>query len=354
MRHGTTKAGAQGNAQRLNVVRGSQLLAYALLACAFCRPLLAQDTADTSVPEAAPGPEQTTDAAAESATLPTIPVKLDASAPKEEPVVRQSDAVQLEEVVVTSQKQTSSIQKSAASITAISGRDMEFRKVENIEDLQFQVPGLSVSESSGSSLVSIRGVGLNIDTGATEAAVAVHVNGVYQPRVTTGPLGFADLERVEVLRGPQGTLYGRNATSGVVNYILNRPTSAFEASVKLGAAQYGQRSAVGIVSGPVFPGMLDGRLVAEYNEEDGYVINPDTGKPTDSNSGYGGRLALSLLSFGDLIADLSVLYRYDKDITPREVILAPPDPNMETSLGIFRRPRPIPTTMWSAIRTGAS
>ncbi|WP_299694221.1 TonB-dependent receptor [Hydrocarboniphaga sp.] len=245
----------------------------------------------------------------------------------------------IEEVVVTAQKRQSSVQDAPMSISAIGGEDMAFRAVNNVTDLQSQIPGLNVSESGGASLISIRGVGTNVDTGATEPGVAVHIDGVYQPRPTTGPLGLSDLDRVEVLRGPQGTLYGRNSTGGVINFLLKRPTDTYESTLKLSVGSFEQRGAVGIVSGPLIQGTLDGRLVGEWDADGGFVKDETSGKESNGHHGYGGRAALAWMPAEDLTVDLSVLYRYDDGggVTPRDVIRVPPQPNQEL-LGYFIPP----------------
>lgn len=243
---------------------------------------------------------------------------------------------QIEEIVVTAQKRESSIQDAPFSVSALSGDAMQSRGVASAADLQFQVAGLNVSEGTSATLISIRGVGTNVDAGATEPAVAVHIDGVYQPRPSTGPLGLNDLERVEVLKGPQGTLYGRNSTGGVINYILKAPTDEFEGSLRLGVANFEKRSVAGILSGPLVDGVLKGRVLAEWDQDGGYVRDLRTGETTDDRKGYGGRVALSWLVAEPFKVDLSLLYRSDEGgaITPRDVCLALPNPDNEIALGM--------------------
>jgi iron complex outermembrane receptor protein len=241
---------------------------------------------------------------------------------------------QIEEVIVTASKRESGLQDAPMSVSAVSGQEMKYRQVSSITDMAAQVPGLSVSESAGSSLISIRGVGMNVDAGPVEPGVAVHINGVYQPRPSTGPLGLNDLARVEVLRGPQGTLYGRNATGGVVNFILNKPTNEFESTVSAGASTYGGKKASGIVSGPLIDDALLGRAMLEWNETDGYIKDLERGGTSDEIEGYGGRIALTWLASESLSFDLGAIYRDDTGagLTPRDVIRVAADPDRETSV----------------------
>ncbi|NKI15868.1 TonB-dependent receptor [Spongiibacter sp. KMU-166] len=246
---------------------------------------------------------------------------------------------QIEEVIVTASKRESGLQDAPMSVSAVSGDEMKYRQVGSITDMATQVPGLSVSESGGSTLVSIRGVGMNVDSGAVEPGVAVHVNGVYQPRPSTGPLGLNDLARVEVLRGPQGTLYGRNSTGGVVNFILNRPSSESEGSVRAGLSNYGTQSMSGVVSGPLIKDVLLGRTMLEWNQSDGYVKELERGGTSDDVEGYGGRVALTWLATDLLSFELGAIYRDDEGggLTPRDVIRVAPDPQKETT-GLFFNP----------------
>jgi iron complex outermembrane receptor protein len=250
-----------------------------------------------------------------------------------------SAAAQIEEVIVTASKREAGLQDAPMSVSAVSGDEMKYRQVGSITDMATQVPGLSVSESGGSTLVSIRGVGMNVDSGAVEPGVAVHINGVYQPRPSTGPLGLNDLARVEVLRGPQGTLYGRNSTGGVVNFILNKPTNEFEGVVRAGVSNYGSEKLSGVVSGPLIDGKLLGRAMLEWNQSDGYVKELERGGTSDELEGYGGRVALSWLASDSLSFDLGAIYRDDEGggLTPRDVTRVGPDPQKEIT-GLFFNP----------------
>lgn len=250
-----------------------------------------------------------------------------------------SAAAKIEEVIVTASKRESGLQDAPMSVSAVSGDEMKYRQVGSITDMATQVPGLSVSESGGSTLVSIRGVGMNVDSGAVEPGVAVHVNGVYQPRPSTGPLGLNDLARVEVLRGPQGTLYGRNSTGGVVNFILNKPTNEFEGVVRAGVSNYGTEKVSGVVSGPLIADKLLGRAMLEWNQSDGYVKELERGGTSDELEGYGGRVALTWLASESLSFDLGLIYRDDEGagLTPRDVTRIAPDPQKEIT-GLFFNP----------------
>lgn len=137
----------------------------------------------------------------------------------------------LEEIVVTAQKREESNQEVPISITALSTESLERRGIQNSEDLLGQVPGVggfSASGSRGSIGLAIRGVaGGSPSNLSLDPAVATYMDGVFIGKMAGSSIDVAELERVEILRGPQGTLYGRNATGGAVNYITRKPLGEF-------------------------------------------------------------------------------------------------------------------------------
>jgi len=120
------------------------------------------------------------------------------------------------DVVVTALKKSETVQRVPASVTALTGASLQQRGITNINQLQFSVPSLTSGSILGTTQITIRGIG----PGPGGPSVAVYVDGVYQPIAATADLAQTDLNRVEVLRGPQGTLYGRNANGGAVNFII--------------------------------------------------------------------------------------------------------------------------------------
>ncbi len=242
-------------------------------------------------------------------------------------------AADVEEIIVTAQKREASIQDVPIAMTALGGEDASFRGIRDLFDLQRHVPGLEVGEREGNSTVSIRGVGLNVEFGNVEGSTAIHIDGHYQTRVTSGVLGLNDLERVEVLRGPQGTLYGRNATAGALNLILKKPTDEFEAMARVGYGSFDTRTLFGVVSGPVIPGLLNARIYGEYDETDGFIRNLTLDRDVGDRDGFGGRLALAFFPLDDLTVDLSILGRKDQ-VAPTVVLAKPPRADLEARLTI--------------------
>jgi iron complex outermembrane receptor protein len=130
----------------------------------------------------------------------------------------------LEDIVVTAQKREENLQKVPIAITAITGSAAEAAGVRTSEDLDMVVPGFNITRSSGEGLIYMRGVGAAAGSSGQESAVATFVDGVYQPSMAADILSLSDIDRVEVLRGPQGTLYGRNATGGALNIVTKNPS----------------------------------------------------------------------------------------------------------------------------------
>ena len=129
----------------------------------------------------------------------------------------------LEEVIVTAEKREADLQRTAIAITALSGDALENAAISQPENLNKLVPGLAIGQGGPSNQIYLRGVGSYGTNAFADPAVAFNVDGIYYARI--GALGgnFYDLARLEVLKGPQGTLYGRNATGGALNLIPNRP-----------------------------------------------------------------------------------------------------------------------------------
>ena len=131
---------------------------------------------------------------------------------------------QLEEVLVTAEKREQSIQDVPLSVAALAGDDIEVGKISGLNDIAFRTPGLTYNQFSiGEPRIYIRGIGNSSDSAGSDPAVGVFLDEVYIGR--TGGVGFDlfDLERIEILRGPQGTLYGKNTNGGAINIVTSRP-----------------------------------------------------------------------------------------------------------------------------------
>lgn len=227
------------------------------------------------------------------------------------PAAKASPAPQgVEEITVTAQKREQLSQDVPIALTAFSSQSLQFRHIQDLGDLQMAVPGFIYATSGIDQEIYIRGVGVDDVTGNLEAPIATYVNGIYQSRTTRiNGLGSNDLEleRIEVLKGPQGTLFGKNATGGLINIVLKQPTDELTSSIKMGGGSYGSILTEGFVSGPLIKHILDIRLAGSFYRDEGWVINADNGKPINDHIMGTGRLALAFHPLENLSFDYNLM-----------------------------------------------
>jgi outer membrane receptor protein involved in Fe transport len=216
--------------------------------------------------------------AVEAPTIPTtttelvsIPVpsrKLDPVAKTEESPAQTS---RIEALVVTAQKREQSINDVPISISAFSGEDLANLGLTDIRDIGSLVPALSVNDSGqGTPIYTLRGVGFNETTYTATGTVGLYVDEVNLPYSAMSKGLSVDLERVEVLKGPQGTLYGRNTTGGLINQIANKPTRTFEAGATVSYSRFKTTDGEVFISGP-FTDTVAGRLaIRAENADEGW------------------------------------------------------------------------------------
>ncbi len=174
------------------------------------------------------------------------------------------------EVVVTANKVTQSALKVGASLSAVSSDDIREKGVSDAKALTDLMPNTQISQAGNSSVVvNIRGIENTNTTALGEPAAAFHIDGIYLGRMSGAGSAFYDIERVEVLRGPQGTLYGRNANAGVVNVITKAPTSKREGFVSVDVGNLGQKRVDGAYNLPVNDALAL-RAAFSTNRRDGY------------------------------------------------------------------------------------
>ena len=201
-------------------------------------------------------------------------------------------AQEVEEVVVTATKKAESVQDLALSIEAFTEEDMEKNLIKDASDLQEVVPGLIADKGIGSGVsYAIRGTGSYGVGAAVVGAVVTSMNG---HSVGTGAfydLGFYDTERIEVLKGPQGTLFGRNAVNGVINIISKRPTSDFEGKVDLTYGNFGSEDLTAVINVPVSD-TIRSRLAVTTSQRDGFNTNIRDGREYNNKDAMGARLSI--------------------------------------------------------------
>jgi outer membrane receptor protein involved in Fe transport len=201
-----------------------------------------------------------------------------------------SESRRIEEVVVTAERKESSVQDTSISITAFTSEMMDDFGIRNQSDLQNLVPATTIQPYDS----AIRGVGRNFRNLGGDPGVATYMNGVYSEDLYTATIGsFWDIERIEVLRGPQGTLYGRNAVGGAMNFLYKTPSDEFEFAAKGIVGDYGTQDAYFMVNAPLVEGVLNARLVGSSREHDGWVEEKGP-VGDDLDSGNETNIAISL------------------------------------------------------------
>lgn len=214
----------------------------------------------------------------------------------------------IEEVVVTAQKRSQSLQDVSIAVSAFSGDAIEKMGFQEGLDITSQVPNMNffaIFGEASSPSVSLRGMSLVNFSDSWESPVSIYVDDVYRGNPAGSAIQLFDLERVEVLRGPQGTLYGRNTTGGLMHYISRKPTHEFESSASVRVGSYDERIIEGVVSGP-FSDSVRARLAVRSNKNDGWQTNVTNGKKLNNTDsfGYRGQLEFDLASSGNLVLNL--------------------------------------------------
>ena len=199
----------------------------------------------------------------------------------------------VEALIVTAQKREENIQDVPIAMSAFSQETLENRQVAGGPDLITQVPNMSFTKTNFTSYsIQIRGIGTQAISATTDPAVAVAFNNTPFIRNRFFEQEFYDLERLEVLRGPQGTLYGRNATAGVVNLISAKPKFIFEAKASADVANYNSTRLEGMVNIPLVEDVVALRLAGAWTQRDGYASNEFTGQQIDGRDLWSTRLSL--------------------------------------------------------------
>ena len=184
------------------------------------------------------------------------------------------------EIVVTAQKREQSLQDVSAAVSAVGGDQLAAAQIDNLEDLQTLIPSISIGNDFNQAKLFVRGVGANTSTTGSSTGVALHVDGVYIARAEAQLTSLFDLERVEVVRGPQGSLYGRNAVGGSVNLITAKPSDTFEGNFRASYGNYNALTFEAAVGGPLAD-WVRFRIAGKTEDRDGFGRNPFTGTDVD-------------------------------------------------------------------------
>ncbi|KRA61544.1 TonB-dependent receptor [Caulobacter sp. Root655] len=233
---------------------------------------------------------------------------------------QQTDIPTVDSIVVTAQKREQNLQDVPVVVTAVGAKLLQDTGVKDIKDLTILTPGLTVTSTSSeaSTTARIRGVGTVGDNPGLESSVGVVIDGVYRPRngVSFGDLG--DMERIEVLKGPQGTLFGKNTSAGVINIVTKEPEFGFGGSAEATIGNYNAHGLAASVTGPLFgTETLAARLYVAARERDGYndVVTGKGPSKRDQDADQGFYTVRGQLLF---VPDDKATFRLIGDYTKRD------------------------------------
>jgi iron complex outermembrane receptor protein len=199
-------------------------------------------------------------------------------------------ATSVEQIIVTAQRRAESLQDVPVAVTALTPQALQAEQIHDVLGLQRVTPSLNIAKFPGDNLtatVTLRGLGVSDILPTIDPAVGIYLDGVYLGRSTGANLNLLDLERVEVLRGPQGTLFGRNTIGGAISIVTAKPKDAFEGSLGADLGNYDTVRLQGMVNLPLSDG-LAARLVASHSEHSGFANSSITGAPLSAeNTDYG-------------------------------------------------------------------
>lgn len=225
------------------------------------------------------------------------------------PALAQTTGVELEELVVTAQKRVENVQDVPISIVAVSGAEIDRAHIQNFSQLTSVVPSLQFSTSNNfrNATISLRGIGQSGANPGIESSVGVFIDGAYVPGSSALIADLTDIQSVEVLSGPQGTLYGRNTPLGAVNIVTREPQVDLEAMLTAGYGNYDQTSVKGYVGGALATNVAS-RASFWARDRSGFAYNLATGKHVNDFAGAGGRLRTVWKPSDALKLDLATYY----------------------------------------------
>lgn len=220
-------------------------------------------------------------------------------------LAQDAKATAVGEIIVTARKRAENLQDIPISITAITAETMERTGVTNVADLARRTPGLQYGDYGDLKLspTSLRGVVGSSGSAGADPAVGYYVDEIFVGQGAGANLDLYDIERVEVLRGPQGTLFGRNTIGGVISITTKRPTDSFDASGQIEAGNFDYRRVAASVSGPIFPESVLGKIAFSRETRSGYEHNVLLDRDVNDNDAWSVRGQLLF----DLGGDTSLL-----------------------------------------------
>jgi iron complex outermembrane receptor protein len=247
-----------------------------------------------------------------------VPATSATSAAAAAPAAQESAVTGIQDIVVTARRQEENLQRTPIAVTAISTETIRNAQIVDSVSVQRTAPSLSVQTgapgNSAFTYISIRGAGTLNPGVANDPAVAIYVDGVYIPRPSQGVTELNDVARVEVLRGPQGTLFGRNTTGGAINVLSADPTGEFSGQVRAQYGNYDYKNIGGILNVPVMGEELAARFVYDFTDREGFGRNVKLNRDSNDRRSHFARAKLRWAPDGsDWSAVLSADYNKISD-----------------------------------------
>ena len=246
------------------------------------------------------------------------------------------NAPRVDDIIVTAQKRSENLQDVPVAVSAVTGKTLENKRILDLVDLSNATPGLQIkSDDNGANpRIFIRGVGVNDFNPATASAVGIYADGVYVGSPLAQRFAFFDLQQAEVLRGPQGTLYGRNTTGGAVNVTSRKPGNDVEADFLAEYGRFNSLNLQGGVSLPLVKDLLSVRVAGLYQRDDGYSVNRLTGNRGNNADRWAVRGSVHFTPSSAITDDLAVtagksrggsIWAYNRTLFPASPDVAGPD-----------------------------
>lgn len=239
---------------------------------------------------------------------------------------------QIEEIVVTSQRREQSIQDVPIAVTAFDAAALDRNQIDGVSDLQLHTPNVSFSVTNfNGTNFQIRGIGTNVVAASADAGTGIHLNDAPLRGARIYQTEYYDISRVEVLRGPQGTLFGRNSSAGAVNMVTNRPTDEYEGNLEFEFGNYNHNKVIGMFNVPLGE-KLAVRVAGIKTKRDGYTTNIYTGNDIDDRDQFSYRGSVEFNPSEN--TSLNYMYSYFEEDSSRSraqkqlCLKDPADPNI--------------------------
>lgn len=237
------------------------------------------------------------------------------------PAADEASGPQLGDIVVTAQKRSQNLQDVPVAVSAISSDELEARGITDTSSLMGTLPSLQVTSPYGKTQpnFSLRGVSVaNEFSASTASPIGVYVDEVYQSFRASHGQQLYDLDRIEVLRGPQGTLYGRNTTGGAISIFTKGPSlqDPLSGYLTLGYANYNTKSGEGAIEATIVPDQLGIRVAGTFGKGGGWMYNPTQQRHVGTTNNYAGRATLRWRPNSDLDISLKVYGARDNPLAP--------------------------------------